>query len=78
MDKPFSKLTAKQKETLLYGAGTKQFHFHFENDFGSKRDVDMTFEGVIPNIERRYRDTNSMFNRNILRRYMTSHQTNFT
>ena len=74
MDKPFSKLTAKQKETLLYGAGTKQFHFHFENDFGSKRDVDMTFEGVIPNIERRYRDTNSMFNRNILRRYMTSQE----
>ena len=74
MVKPFSKLTAKQKETLLYGAGTKQFHFHFENDFGSKRDVDMTFEGVIPNIERRYRDTNSMFNRNILRRYMTSQE----
>ena len=74
MDKPFSKLTAKQKETLLYGAGTKQFHFHFENDFGSKRDVDMTFEGVIPNIERRYRDTNSMFNRNILHRYMTSQE----
>ena len=74
MDKPFSKLTAKQKETLLYGAGTKQFHFHFENDFGSKRNVDMTFEGVIPNIERRYRDTNSMFNRNILRRYMTSQE----
>ena len=74
MDKPFSKLTAKQQETLLYGAGTKQFHFHFENDFGSKRDVDMTFEGVIPNIERRYRDTNSMFNRNILRRYMTSQE----
>ena len=74
MDKPFSKLTTKQKETLLYGAGTKQFHFHFENDFGSKRDVDMTFEGVIPNIERRYRDTNSMFNRNILRRYMTSQE----
>ena len=74
MDKPFSKLTAKQKETLLDGAGTKQFHFHFENDFGSKRDVDMAFEGVIPNIERRYRDTNSMFNRNILRRYMTSQE----
>ena len=74
MDKPFSKLTAKQQETLLYGAGTKQFHFHFENDFGNKRDVDMTFEGVISNIERRYRDTNSMFNRNILRRYMTSQE----
>lgn len=74
MDKPFNKLTAKQKETLLYGAGMKQFHFHFENDFGSKRDIDMIFEGVIPNIERRYRDTNSMFNRNILRRYMTSQE----
>lgn len=74
MDKPFSKLTAKQKETLLYGAGEKKFHFHFENDFGSKRDVDMIFEGVIPNINRRYHDTNSMFNRNNLRRYMTSQE----
>lgn len=72
MDKPFSKLTANQKKVLLYGNGSKKFHFHFENDFGSQRDVDMAFEGVIPNIERRYHDSNSMFNRNILRRYMTS------
>lgn len=74
MDKPFAQLTPNQKKLLLYGDGSKKFHFHFNNDFGSQRDVDMEFEGVIPNIKRRYHDSNSIFNRNILRRYMTSQE----
>src|SRR5699024_615164 len=72
MDKPFKKLTKKQQNTVLYGAGEKTFHFVFENDFGGKRDLDMQFEGVINNVSRRYRETNSDFTRDVMRKYMTS------
>lgn len=70
MDVPFSKLPKKQRDQVLYGS-TKQFHFHYENDFGGIRDVDADFEGVINNISRRYKDTNSEFTRDQMRQYMT-------
>ncbi|EJF00212.1 excinuclease ABC subunit UvrA [Liquorilactobacillus mali] len=72
MDVPFNKLPKKDQETVLYGAGEKTFHFHYENDFGGVRDVDAKFEGVIPNIDRRYHETNSDFTRDVMRKYMTS------
>lgn len=71
MDVPFAKLSKKDKDTVLYGAGTRTFHFHYENDFGGVRDLDVQFEGVVPNVERRYRDTNSDFTRGQMRLYMT-------
>ena len=71
MDRPFSKLTPKQKELILNGSQGKEFHFHYENDFGGVRDVDVPFEGVISNINRRYRETNSDFTRTQMRTYMT-------
>ena len=72
MDTPFAKLSAKQQEFLLYGSKGKKFHFTFEGDFGSKRDVDMEFEGVINNVTRRYHETSSDFTRDVMRKYMTS------
>ncbi|GKQ43041.1 UvrABC system protein A [Companilactobacillus sp. RD055328] len=71
MDKPFNKLPKKQQETILYGSDGKQFHFHYENDFGGVRDVEVEFEGIIPNIERRYKETNSEFTRETMKKYMT-------
>lgn len=71
MDTPFEKLSAEQRQTILYGAGDQTFHFHYENDFGGIRDVDATFEGVINNVARRYRETNSDFTRTQMRQYMT-------
>jgi excinuclease ABC subunit A len=71
MDTPFEKLSAEQQQTILYGAGNQTFHFHYENDFGGIRDVDATFEGVINNVARRYRETNSDFTRTQMRQYMT-------
>ncbi|WP_099974458.1 excinuclease ABC subunit UvrA [Lactobacillus terrae] len=71
MDKPFKKLSEKEKNMILYGAGDKTFHFHYENDFGGVRDVDVPFEGVITNIDRRYHETNSDFVRETMRKYMT-------
>ncbi|NXZ96443.1 excinuclease ABC subunit UvrA [Lactobacillus salivarius] len=72
MDTPFKDLPDKDKKIILYGAGDREFHFKFESDFGSLKDIDTTFEGVIPNVERRYRETNSDFTRDVMRQYMTS------
>ncbi|KRL28414.1 excision endonuclease subunit UvrA [Limosilactobacillus frumenti DSM 13145] len=71
MDTPFNKLSRKQQKVILYGNGDKLFHFHYENDFGGVRDVDVPFEGVINNVKRRYKETNSDFTREQMRKYMT-------
>lgn len=72
MDTPFKDLPDKDKKIILYGAGDREFHFKFKSDFGGLKNIDTTFEGVIPNVERRYRETNSDFTRDVMRQYMTS------
>ena len=71
LDTPFDELPAAQQKQLLYGNGNTTFHFHYENDFGGVRDVDVPFEGVVNNVSRRYRETNSDFTREQMRKYMT-------
>ena len=71
LDAPFDQLPAVQQKQLLYGNGDTTFHFHYENDFGGVRDVDVPFEGVVNNVSRRYRETNSDFTREQMRKYMT-------
>src|SRR5699024_1637182 len=56
---------------ILHGSDGQLFHFHYENEFGGVRDVDIAFEGVLTNIKRRYHETNSDFTRNQMRLYMT-------
>ncbi|MFC3927172.1 excinuclease ABC subunit UvrA [Streptococcus caprae] len=70
LDTPFEQMAEQDRQLVLYGSGDRQFHFHYENDFGGVRDIDMPFEGVITNIERRYHDTASDFTRNVMRGYM--------
>ncbi|EFF22372.1 TPA: excinuclease ABC subunit UvrA [Enterococcus faecium] len=70
LDTPFEELPEEHQEIILNGIDDL-FHFHYENDFGGVRDVEMTFEGVLKNIERRYHDTNSDFTREQMRLYMT-------
>ncbi|MFT8339741.1 excinuclease ABC subunit UvrA [Schleiferilactobacillus harbinensis] len=71
LDTPFKNLPKKDRDLVMNGSGGKEFHFHYENDFGGVRDVDVAFEGVLTNIARRYRDTNSDFTRDQMRLYMT-------
>ncbi|WP_395318018.1 excinuclease ABC subunit UvrA [Fructilactobacillus frigidiflavus] len=70
MDTPFKKLPKQQRDLILYGSKGKEFHFHYKNDFGGIRDVDVPFEGVITNIARRFKETNSDFTRDQMRKYM--------
>ena len=55
----------------MNGSNGENFHFHYENDFGGVRDVEVPFEGIINNINRRYAETNSDFTRDQMRLYMT-------
>ncbi|EMB62643.1 excinuclease ABC subunit UvrA [Streptococcus mutans] len=70
MDKPWKDLSDGDKKFVLHGSGDKAFHFHYQNDFGGVRDIDIPFEGIISNISRRYHETNSDFTRNVMRSYM--------
>ncbi|RYM05923.1 excinuclease ABC subunit UvrA [Sporolactobacillus sp. THM7-7] len=70
MHVPVNKLPKDQMNIILYGAGTERIHFHYENEFGDVRDKDMYYEGVIPNISRRYRETTSDFIREQMSEYM--------
>ena len=70
MDNPWKDLSDGDKKFVLHGSGDKTFHFHYQNDFGGVRDIDIPFEGIISNISRRYHETNSDFTRNVMRSYM--------
>lgn len=70
MDTPFENLKKEEQDLILYGSGDREFHFHYVNDFGRVRDIDIPFEGVVTNINRRYHETNSDFTRNVMRGYM--------
>ncbi|MCY7125589.1 excinuclease ABC subunit UvrA [Streptococcus mutans] len=70
MDKPWKDLSDGDKKLVLHGSGDTAFHFHYQNDFGGVRDIDIPFEGIISNISRRYHETNSDFTRNVMRSYM--------
>ncbi|MBJ8326403.1 excinuclease ABC subunit UvrA [Streptococcus pacificus] len=70
MDTPFEDLSDEEKDIVLNGSKGREFHFHYENDFGGVRDIDIAFEGILTNINRRYHETNSDYTRNQMRSYM--------
>ena len=70
MDKPFEDLSPEDQQLIFYGSEGKEFHFHYENEFGGVRDIDIPFEGVVTNINRRYHETSSDFTRNQMLSYM--------
>lgn len=63
---PTGQLTEKQIEQVLYGTGDKIYTV----PLGSGRSFDTTFEGVIPNLERRYKETESDFIRRDIQKFM--------
>jgi excinuclease ABC subunit A len=66
---PFEKLKTEVKDALLYGTGHKELKFRWENSEG-KGEYLGTFEGVIPNLERRYRQTQSEAIREWIEKFM--------
>ena len=73
MDMPYMELPDSIKQLILYGSGEEAIEFSYFNDRGGEYRKLQPFEGVIPNMQRRYRDTESNVVREELARYQ-SHQ----
>lgn len=71
MDKPYKKLTDRQKNILMNGSGEKEIEFTFTQRNGGTRKRKIVFEGVVPNIDRRYHESPSEYTREMMSKYMT-------
>jgi excinuclease ABC subunit A len=69
---PFNRLSKKVQDKVLYGSGDEDLPFYYLNDNGRRVKRPHPFEGVIPNMERRYRDTESEAVREDLARYLAA------
>ncbi|MBN8582849.1 MAG: excinuclease ABC subunit UvrA [Anaerolineae bacterium] len=71
LDKPFNELTKEQQKIVLYGTGDKQIQMTYQNANGNEFKFTRAFEGVITNLERRYRETNSEYIREKISEFMS-------
>ncbi|MBS0357869.1 MAG: excinuclease ABC subunit UvrA, partial [Proteobacteria bacterium] len=72
IDLPFSKLDKKIQKIILYGSSGEKIKFHYVNTKGSTYSTQHDFEGVIPNMERRYQETQSNSVREELSKYLAT------
>ncbi|MCM3217659.1 excinuclease ABC subunit UvrA [Niallia taxi] len=70
MNIPVKDIPKNMLDKILYGSGKEKIHFRYENDFGQVRENDIQFEGVVRNVERRYKETSSDFIREQMEKYM--------
>ncbi|MDR0138740.1 excinuclease ABC subunit UvrA [Metabacillus idriensis] len=70
MDVPVKEIPAHLLDKVLYGSGNDEIYFRYENDFGQVRENYILFEGVIRNVERRYKETSSDYIREQMEKYM--------
>ena len=71
-DVPVSELTSEQMKKLLYGTDGQKVRFVYENDFGARKEAFVAFEGIVNNLERRYRETPSEMMREHIEGYMSA------
>ena len=72
VDTPFKKLSKKHRSIILHGSGKEVIGFKYVNDKGSTYTRSWPFEGILPNMERRYRETESNMVREELAKYLSS------
>jgi excinuclease ABC subunit A len=71
MDKPVRELTKEQLDIILYGTGDRQIQMTYQSAGGNEFKFSRAFEGVITNLERRYRETNSEYIREKIAEFMS-------
>jgi excinuclease ABC subunit A len=71
LDKPVKELSADQMKVVLYGTGDKQIPMTYQGSNGNEFKFTRAFEGVITNMERRYRETNSEYIREKISEFMS-------
>ncbi|WP_342494308.1 excinuclease ABC subunit UvrA [Bacillus sp. FSL M7-0307] len=72
MDIPVKDIPTHLFDKILYGSGSELVYFKYENDFGQVRENEIEFEGVLRNIERRYKETSSDYIREQMEKYMAN------
>lgn len=70
MDIPVKDIPKHLMDKILYGSDGEEIYFYYENDFGQKRENNIVFEGVLRNVERRYKETSSDYIREQMEKYM--------
>ena len=71
MDTPFKELPKAARDAILDGTGDDEIRFVFERGRRKRYEFTRRFEGVIPNLERRYKETDSEWVREELERFMS-------
>ena len=72
IDTPYEKLSKKHRQVILNGSGKQEIAFSYINDRGDVFKRTHPFEGIIPNMERRYRDTESQSVREELAKFLAT------
>lgn len=70
--KPISALSKEQMNIILFGSGKEKIRFRYESDNGRTRDAQVVFEGIVPNLQRRHKDTFSDGIREHIENYMSN------
>lgn len=69
---PFNQLPADQQKVILNGSGSQNVDFKYLNDRGDIVKRSHPFEGIVPNLERRYRETESASVREELAKFLST------
>src|SRR5207247_3564727 len=67
----WEKLPVAQRDLFLHGTNGDRLYISYRNRFGRRRSYTTTFEGIVPNLERRYRETDSDYSREKIEEYMS-------
>ena len=72
LERPFTRLPERVQQLILYGSGSEKIPFTYLSERGKPMTREHAFEGIIPNLERRYRETDSLMVREELAKYLNS------
>jgi excinuclease ABC subunit A len=72
LDTAIQDLTPEQLDVLLNGSGDEVIHLHYRNRYGHLREYETSFEGAVPNLRRRYRESSSDYMRAQIESYMST------
>jgi excinuclease ABC subunit A len=72
LDRPVRELTPDQRQLILYGSGDRRIQLSYRNRHGRWRNYETTYEGVVPNLQRRYTESSSDYLRAKIEGYMTA------
>src|SRR6478752_6307343 len=71
LDRPWQDLSTAQQDLFLYGTKDERIYVQYRNRMGRKRSYMLNFEGIVPSLERRYRETDSSQQRERIEEYMS-------